>query len=154
MNELIIKKGLKKTRVLLYDDIEQMPVERYNKVNKYWMLSDNIGSNIGDFDKNHYSKLVILADDKKKLLKQLENFRILVYNIMNDINVNDLSFACMVHSINDEEIRDFSEENLKKVLKRMSDLGLTEEVLKKKSQTQEKKSSGIWSRIFRTSSKE
>ena len=38
--------GLKKTTLLMYDDIDQLPIERFNKANKYWMLHDNIGSSI------------------------------------------------------------------------------------------------------------
>lgn len=133
MTEIILKKGVRRTKVLLYDDIEQMPIDRYNKLNKYWMLQDSIGSSIGDFDKNHYSKLLMLLDDKKKLQKQLENFRILVYNIMTEVNVEHLSFACMIHSINGEELTDLSQEGLKGTLSRLSKLGLTQELLKKKS---------------------
>ncbi len=152
MTELIIKKGMKRTRLLLYDDIEQMPIERFNKINKYWMLSDAIGSSIGDFDKNHYGKFQVLVDDRDKMLKQLENFRVLVYNVMTEVNVNHLSFACMVYSIDGEEVTDMSENNLKSMLKRLSDLGLTEETLKKKPKTHGKRSLRNWRNIFRMSS--
>ena len=70
MTELIVKKGIKRTRVLLYSDIEQMPIERFNKMNKYWMLDDNIGGTLTDFDKAHYSKFILLLDEKEKLAKQ------------------------------------------------------------------------------------
>lgn len=154
MTEIILKKGLRRTNVLLYDDIEQMPIERFNKINKYWMLHDNIGSSIGDFDKNHYSKFLVLVEEKEKILKQLENFRILVYNIMSEVNVHHLSFACMIHSVNGEEVKDLSEENLKRLLKRLSDLGLTEETLKKKQPKQGRRYLRIWKRISQTSSRE
>ena len=134
MTEIVLKKGIRRTRVLLYDDIEQMPIDRFNKVNKYWMLHDNIGSSIDDFDKNHYGKLLMLLEDKKKLQKQLENFRILVYNVMTEINVEHLSFACLIHSINGKELEDVSEKGLKETLKELSNLGLTQEILKKKQQ--------------------
>ena len=134
MTEIVLKKGLKRTKVLLYDDIEQMPIDRFNKANKYWMLNDSIGSSISDFDKNHYGKLLMLLDDKKKMQKQLENFRILVYNIMTEINVEHLSFACLIYSVNGKEVEDLSEKGLKKTLSELSRLGLTQEVLKKKRQ--------------------
>jgi len=132
MNELVIKKGIRRTRVKIYDDINQMPITRFMLANKYWMLDDSIGSNIGDFDRNHYSKFTLIAGDKDKILKELTNFRILIYNIMNEINVQHLSFAVLVYSINDREITDLSENSLKKVLKELSEAGLTQELLKKK----------------------
>ena len=132
MKELIIKKGVHRTSVKLYDDISQMPITRFMLANKYWMLHDAIGSDIGDFDKNHYSKFALIAGDKAKTLKELENFRILVYNIMNELNVQHLSFACLVHSVNGVEVTDLSEENLRAVLADLSRRGLTQDTLKKK----------------------
>jgi len=138
MIDITLKKGLKRSAVKLYDNIDQLPIERFNKANKYWMLHGNIGSSIADFDQNHYSKLVLLADDKEKCIKALENFRIMVYNIMNEINVEHLSFACLIHSIDDKERSDLSVDALRDVLKQLSDAGLTQEVLKKKLETSEK----------------
>jgi len=132
MIEFTIKKGIRNTRIKMYTSIEDLPIERFMKANKYWMLHDSIGSDISDFDKNHYSKFVLIAGDKAKILKELENFRILVYNIMNEVNVEHLAFATLVYSIDDKEIHDLSEESLKNVIKRLSDAGLTQEVLKKK----------------------
>ena len=136
---------------MLYDDIDQMPIIRFNKINKYWMLHDNIGSTISDFDKNHYGKLLMLLDDKDKMKKQLENFRILVYNITNEINVEHLSFACLVYSINDEVCSDLSESGLKGILSRLSDLGLTQDSLKKKQKNSGQVFSENWKRIFQMS---
>ncbi len=124
--------GIRKTTIKLYDDIDQLPVERFNKANKYWMLHDNIGSSISDFDTNHFNKLALLAGDKQKCIAELNNFRILVYNIQNEVNVEHLSFACLIHSINGKEQTDLSEGALKEVLKKLSDKGLTQDILKKK----------------------
>ena len=131
---------LKKTTVTLYDDIDQLPVDRFNKANKFWMLHDNIGSSIFDFDANHFNKLTLLAGDKQKCIAELNNFRILVFNIMNEVNVEHRSFACMVHSINGKEQTDLSIDALDKVLKRLSDRGLTQDILKKKLHQLGKKS--------------
>ena len=134
MIELTWRKGLAKTTVKLYDDIDQLPVGRFNKINKYWMLHDNIGSSIADFDLNHFNKLALLAGDKEKTVAELNNFRILVYNIQNEVNVEHLSFACLVHSINGEVQDDMGEESLRRILQTLSDKGLTQEVCKKKLQ--------------------
>ena len=140
MIELSWRRGIAKHTVKLYDDIDQLPVERFNKANKYWMLHDNIGSSISDFDTNHFNKLALLAGDKEKCIAELNNFRILVYNIQNEVNVEHLSFGCLIHSINDKEVTDLSEGALKTVLKDLSDKGLTQDVLKKKLTTLEKES--------------
>lgn len=140
MINLTLHKGLRKMTVKMYDNIDQLPIERFNKANKFWMLHDHIGSSIGDFDAIHYSRLALLAGDKEKCLAELANFRILVFNIMNELNVEHLSFACLVHSIDGQECDDLSDTALKGVLKRLSDYGLTQELLKKKLQRQGKAS--------------
>lgn len=134
MNEITVKKGIKRTTVVIYDDIEQLPITRFNKMNKYLMLNDNIGSDISDFDRVHYSKLLLLLEQKEhdKVIQELENFRILVYNIINEINVEHLAFACLIYSIGDYVVTDLTESGLKSVLKKLNDIGFTQKELKKK----------------------
>ena len=140
MIEVSFRKGIRNTTLKMYDDIDQLPIERFNKANKYWMLHDNIGSVPADFDANHFNKLTLLAGDKEKCVAELNNLRILMFNIQNEINVEHLSFACLVHSVNDKECDDLSEDALNALLKRLSDNGLTQELLKKKLTRSEKKS--------------
>jgi len=143
MIEITFQKGLRRTVLKMYDDIDQLPIERFNKANKYWMLHDSIGSSIQDFDLNHFNKLILLAGDKEKCKAELQNFRILVYNIQNDVSVEHLSFACLVHSINGVENDDTSEDALNRMLKELSDRGLTQDILKKKLMRYAKKSTAI-----------
>lgn len=140
MIDVSFRKRIRKTTIKIYNDIDQLPIERFNKANKYWMLHDNIGSSIYDFDKNHFNKLVLLAGDKAKCISELNNLRILVFNIQNEINVEHLSFACLIHSIDGEENTDLSEDALNTVLKKLSDGGLTQDILKKKLHSLGKKS--------------
>jgi len=143
MIEITFQKGLRRTVLKMYDDIDQLPIERFNKANKYWMLHDSIVSSIQEFDLNHFNKLILLAGDKEKCKAELQNFRILVYNIQNEVSVEHLSFACLVHSINGVENDDTSEDALNRMLKELSDRGLTQDILKKKLMRYAKKSTAI-----------
>lgn len=125
MKEITLRKGLKRTKIVLYDDIDQMPIDRFNKVNKYWMLHDNLGSSFTDIDSTHIGKLILVADNKEKVLKELENLRILIYNVINEVNPSHMAFACLVHSIDDKEVTDLSEDGIKRTLKDLNDAGLT-----------------------------
>ena len=133
MRELIIKKGLCRTRLLMYDDIEQLPVERFNKANKFWMLSDNLGNSFEDIDKVHLSRLFLIAGDKEKAVKEINNLRVLVYNIINETHPDQLAFAALIHSVNGKEITDLSDEGLRSLIKLLSDKGITVGEVKKKS---------------------
>ena len=127
-----IKRFFKKTKVVIHDDIDQLPIERFNKINKYWMLHDNIGSSFQDIDTTHISKIILVADNKDKVLKEIENLRILIYNIIHEVNPNHMAFACMVASIDDEPNDDLSEAGCRKTLKKLNDAGVTNYLLKKK----------------------
>lgn len=131
----------------MYDDIDQLPIERFNKANKYWMLNDNLGSTFQDIDTIHINRMVMVADNKEKVLKELENLRILIYNVINEVNPSHMSFACLVYSINGKVCDDLSEEGIKKTLNILNNAGLTEEILKKKLQKTERKSMPIWKYI-------
>ena len=127
-----IKKLFRKTTIVLHDDIDQLTIDRFNKINKYWMLHDNIGSTFQDIDNSHIAKLILIADNKEKLVKELENLRILVFNIINEVSPTQMAFACLIESIDGKPNEDLSEEGIKKTLKGLSDAGLTIGVLKKK----------------------
>jgi soluble cytochrome b562 len=136
MKEIVINKGIKKffksTKIVLYDDIDQLSIDQFNRINKYWMLHDNIGSSFVDIDNNHLAKIMIVADNQDKVKKEVENMRLLIYNIINGINPSLMAFACLVHSIDGKEITDYSDEGIKKILKILNNSGLTIGELKKK----------------------
>jgi hypothetical protein len=132
MREVVINKGLKKTVLTMYDDIDQMPIERFNKANKYWMLHDNIGSTFQDIDSLHINRLILVAENKDKTLKELDNLRILIYNVINEVNPTHMAFACLIDSIAGKKCDDLSEEGIRRTLKTLNEIGLTEGVLKKK----------------------
>ena len=138
MRELILHKGLKRTRLMIYTDIDQLPAERFSKVNKFWMLNDELGSSFEDIDRIHMTRLILSLNDMDKAKKVIDNMRVLIYNIINEVNPESLAFACLVYSIDGVEITDLSDENLKRILKELSDKGLTADVLKKKSKRSEK----------------
>lgn len=133
MRELVLHKGLKRTKVLFYTDIDQLPAERFSKVNKYWMLHDELGSCFEDIDRIHITRLALSLNDPMKAKKVLDNLRVLIYNIINETDPESLAFATLIHSIDGIELTDLSDENLKKTIKYLSDRGLTIDTLKKKA---------------------
>ena len=118
-----------KHSIIFHDDIEQMTIAQYNKVNKYWMLSDSLGNDFLDIDRMHLARLSIVAGDKDKTLKEVNNLRILVHNVINEVSPEQLAFVALIHSIDGKELTDYSEDNLKRLLK---ELPLTVADVKKK----------------------
>ena len=131
MRELILHKGLIKTKVILYTDIDQLPADRFSKVNKYWMLHDELGSSFDDIDRIHITRIALSLHDTAKAKKVLDNMRVLIHNIINEVNPESLAFACLIYSIDGVELKDLSDENLKRVINDLSGKGLTIDIVKK-----------------------
>jgi len=140
MTELILHKGLKRTKVLLYSEIDQLPAERFSKVNKFWMLNDELGNSFEDIQRVHITRLLIAIKDEAKARKIIENMSVLIHNIINEVNPESLAFACLVHSIDGVELTDLSDENLQRTVRYLSERGLTIDVLKKKQKRSGKES--------------
>lgn len=131
MNEITIKKGLRRHVIMMYDSIEDLPITLFSKVQKYQLVEQGIGSTIGDFDE-HFEALVefVKHDKKDKVVKELSNLRHLFWHSLNEINPSHLGFCCLVQSINGKEITDYSEESLKRIKEKLSEIGLTQKILK------------------------
>lgn len=130
MNDITIRKGLRKHTISLYDSIENLPITLFSKVQKYQLMEQGIGSTIADFDKHFEMIIEFLKHDKKdKAIKELSNIRHLFWHSLNEVNPSHLAFCCFVHSINGKEITDYSENSLIKTKQKLSDIGLTQKLI-------------------------
>lgn len=129
-------------KVRLYQSIEELPMDRFHKYNKFLLLDAGIGSDIQDFD-NHIERVVkyIRKGEKDNAAKEMENMRLNIYLILQEQSVKDMSFACLVESIDGKTCDDLSEEGLKNVLQTLGgvprkDVAAELEATKKKIETE------------------
>lgn len=103
--------------VRVYDSIDDLPMVRFHRYNRMLLVDAGIGSEIGDFD-SHIERVVryIHKGDNDNAAKELDNLRQNVYMIMQGQSVKDMSFACLVESIDGVRCDDLSPEGLQKVL--------------------------------------
>lgn len=80
------------------------------------MLSDDLGNDFADIDNMHISRLMLVAGDKSKTLKEIQNLRILINNIISEVSPDQMAFAALIHSIDDVPVTDYSDDNLKRML--------------------------------------
>jgi hypothetical protein len=104
-------------KVSLYDSIDELPISRFHKYNRYLLIDAGIGSEIGDFDQ-HIERVVryIRKRDNDSASKELENLRQNVFLVLSGQNIKHLSFACLIKSIDGKEVTDLSPDGLAKVL--------------------------------------
>lgn len=144
--------AVKKHKILLWETIDELPIERFMAYNKYLMISGALGSTFEDIDANHLHQLVTVIDDKVKVIQQVTNLRELIYNIINEVNYDHHAFACLVYSIDGEVMSDITDNGLKRTLKRLSDIGISNADVKKKTKKSRKPFSLNWKRYFRINS--
>ena len=73
---------LKRAEVTLYDSITEMPITKFMALQECMLIDTGVGSTIADFDKRLAEITIpIQAGDKLKSMAEIENMRILFWNI-------------------------------------------------------------------------
>lgn len=104
----------------LYDSIDELPVINFQKYNKYVLFDSHIGSDIDAVDKHLASLAKLIKTDKAKASKEIQNLRMNLYFIVNNISPQLMAFAALIHSIDGKKLEDLSEDNLKKILEELN----------------------------------
>lgn len=109
-------------KVRIYTDIDELPMVRFHKYNRMLLVDAGVGSDISDFDA-HIERVVryIRGGKNDEAAKELENLRQNVYMILSGQSPKDLSFACLVASIDGKATDDLSDDGLRRVVAMLSD---------------------------------
>ena len=111
-----------KHNVELYDTIEELPITRFHKYQKYLLVDSGIGSTIEDFDKHiEKARRFLMLNDPANAQKELENLRQCVFMIQNGLSPQHLAFACLVSSVDGTKCEDLTDDALKKVIDILAD---------------------------------
>lgn len=122
MQELIVE-GKK---ISFYSAIEELPIKRYSKFQKYNLIESGIGTDIEAIG-FHFSKLFEYQSHKMftEALQETKNLYYNLYMILEEIHIPSMAFCCLIHSIDGEILSDLSEDNLKKTVDTLSKIGVT-----------------------------
>ncbi len=120
--------------VILYDDPECLPADNYYRFNKYLLLESSLGSSVEDFSIKHINIIYTLinADKKQEAITEINNLRQLFFQTLNEVNMAQMAFACLIHSIDGMRCEDYSESGLRGIIERIGRIGITQKELKKK----------------------
>lgn len=108
----------------MFDSIQNLPILRFQKFNKYQMIASEIGNTFTDYDQRTVKALQFM---KKKMyneaLQELENRRLTVFNSFNEFTPTGKSFAVLVKRIHKTEYKDFTPDDLDRCLKHLESIG-------------------------------
>lgn len=108
--------------VEMYDAIDELPIARFHKFQKYLLVESGIGSTIQDFDKRiEKMRRYCMLKDSDNAQKELENLRQCVYMIQNGLSPRHLAFACLVFAIDGVKCVDISDDALQKIVETFAD---------------------------------
>ena len=113
---------LGKHTVEFFESIDSLPFNRFNSFNKFVMLDAELGSDVIAFDTKIFQFLG--KEMIKEATGELYNLRNTYHNVMTENNVRGLAFACLIRKIDGEKVDDYSIDNLRTILDKLSSWGL------------------------------
>lgn len=106
-----------------YESIDELPMVRYQKFNKFMLVDAGLGSDAEHFAE-HANRIAafIRSDRKEDALKEIRNLVQCVNLICNEVSPAFLAYASLVKSIDGQDFDDLSEEGLLRVKDQLSDV--------------------------------
>lgn len=113
-----------KHRIELFNGIDELPTERFFAYNRMLLIDSGIGGDMESVD-SHIGRVMryLGKDMKKEANQELLNLRSNIYFVLENMSPKYLSYVALIDKIDGVEMRDFSDENLKRVLKDLSRWG-------------------------------
>jgi len=131
----------RKTEVIFYDSIEEMPHRRYMKFNKEMMRSNEVGNTMADVIKRINRAMGFIgANEGDKAMKELSNARMAFNYSQAELEPKGLALAAMVKSINGVEVEDITTSGLQNTLEVLQRIGITKKELENTADGIKKKS--------------
>lgn len=112
---------LNKHTVEIFDAIDELPIQRFQKYNKYMLIDSGVGSDLQDIlDHIERAKIYIKANPAMAVT-ELENLRQALYLVSEEMSPKYMAFAVLVNKIDGKPADDLSDVGLKKVLETLKD---------------------------------
>jgi hypothetical protein len=114
----------KKHEIEIYDSIQNLPILRFQKFNKYQMIASDIGCDFSDYEQRTKKALAFLQKNMvPEAMQELSNRRQLVFNAFNESNPNSRSFAVLVKRIDKQKFVEYAPNDLDLIMQKLNDIG-------------------------------
>ena len=100
-------------KITIYGEAKEMPIARFNDLQKYSVIQSGIGHTMQDIDARYAKVAAFIAEGKTaEAIKELENSRFAILSTMQGVNYATHCFATFIKSIDGVEYNDLSDEGL------------------------------------------
>lgn len=121
--EYMVTLKIGKHTIKIYDSIDELPIVRFHKYQKFLLIDSGIGGTIAQFDQRiEKTRRFLMAGKPEQAQKELENMRQCVYMIQSGMSPRHLSFAALVAELDGRVCADLSDEALKKIVEELNDV--------------------------------
>jgi len=137
----MITEKIGNVEVKRHDDINELVTKNYNLFNEYAVYDAEVGCDLNAVAK-HFHKIDYFLANRKvdEALQARKNQHQAFFHIFQKNNFPQLQWACLVQEMDGVPVKDYSIPNLKGIMEKLSEEGLTQakvlqdvELAKKKS---------------------
>lgn len=121
--EYMVTIKLGRHTVKIYDSIDELPIARFHKYQKFLLIDSGVGGTIEQFDHRiEKVRRFLMAGKPEQAQKELENLRQCVYMIQSEMSPQLLSFAALVEELDGRRCADLSDDAFKKIVEELDDV--------------------------------
>lgn len=140
-----------KHTIEIFDSIQDLPILRFQRFNKYQMQSVEIGNTFEDYNERTIKTIQFLKKGMyQEAAQELENRQLTVFNAFNEYSPKVKAFAVLVRKIDDKDYSLFTPENLDRCIEHLERIGISNAKSIEKLKDVKKKSKRNCRRIFQT----
>lgn len=127
--------------ITLHDSPRTVPESRRVEHDYYALVESGVGSSLVDIDPHFDAMLGLIGGDPEAMLTAINNTRFLFAQLLGkQISARSLALASLVETVNGEKWTDYSPEGVDALSRKLSDMGLTDELVTEHWQTVKKNS--------------
>lgn len=115
----------KNHEIEIYDSIQNLPILRFQKFNKYQMIASEVGNDFLDYEKRTEQALKFLKSGMiNEAIQELNNRRQAVWNAYNEFTPLGRAFAVLVRRIDNVKYEEYSPDDLDRILLHLNNIGV------------------------------
>lgn len=104
----------------IYDSIDELPIQRFQKYNKYMLIDSGVGSDLQDI-LNHVERAKIyIKANPNMAVAEMENLKQALYLVSKEMSPKYMAFAVLVNKIDGEPTDDLTDVGIKRTLEKLN----------------------------------
>lgn len=107
---------INKHTVEIYDSIDELPINRFQRYNKYLLIDSGVGSDLQDVLDHIDRAKIYIKSNPSMAITELDNMKQAVYLVSEQISPKYMAFAVLVSKIDGQPMDDLTDAGLQRVL--------------------------------------